>query len=253
MDGNVVLRPEVGALTDVGCERANNEDCFGYDVDAGIFVVCDGMGGMAAGETASGAAVSSLLECFRQTPSDRPATERLHASIIDANKQVYQLAQSDKNLHGMGTTMVAAFVDGSRVVIGNVGDSRAYFLHGGVCEQMTLDHSFVAEQVRLGRLNAEDADSSPYRSLITRAVGTAADVEPDIFTSALEPGDMLLLTSDGMTRYADGPAIAAILQASASVAEACQRLIDRAKGQGAVDNVTCLLIRFDEAEAAGGM
>ncbi len=253
MDGETKLKLEVVALTDVGCQRANNEDSFGYDVDTGIFVVCDGMGGMAAGETASSTAVNALLKYFCQAPPDQPAEERVYASIVHANKQVYQLAQSDRELHGMGTTMVAAFVEGRRVLIGNVGDSRAYFVHGGVCEQITLDHSFVAEQVRLGSMNAEEADSSPYQSLVTRAVGTAADVEPDIFTSALESGDTLLLTTDGLIRYADARAIAAILQASASLTEACQRLIDTAKSQGAADNVTCLLIRFLEAEEAGGI
>ncbi|MGB6974046.1 MAG: Stp1/IreP family PP2C-type Ser/Thr phosphatase [Terracidiphilus sp.] len=247
MDGDRVPQLEVVALSDVGCQRTNNEDSYGIDADAGLFVVCDGMGGMAAGELASSKAVKALMEHFSQTAKEQAAEGRLRASILHANRQVFELAQSQQDLRGMGTTMVTAHVEGRRLLVGNVGDSRAYLLRGCDCVQITQDHSFVAEQVRMGSMNPEQADSSPYQSLITRAVGSAREVEPDIFTSGLEPGDMLLLTTDGLTRYADGPAIAAILQASADLATACQRLIDTAKSRGGADNVTCLLIRFKES------
>lgn len=250
MEKEAALKLDVVALTDIGCKRTNNEDSFGYDLEAGIFAVCDGMGGMAAGETASGTAVKELIEEFcHQAASDSPREECLYRSILHANRQVFSLAQTSEELRGMGTTMVSACVDGRRMIIGNVGDSRAYFLRGGVCVQITNDHSFVAEQVRKGSMNAEEAGASPLQSLITRAIGTAEAVEPDIFTGEVEPGDILLLTTDGLTRYADSKAIAGLILASPNLAAACQALIDTAKQHGAVDNVTCLLVQFLDEEA----
>ena len=255
MDSESALKLEVVALTDVGCKRTNNEDSFGYDLAAQIFVVCDGMGGMAAGEMASGAAVKALVENFsQQDASALRGEERLYNSIVHANQQVRLLAQTNAEYQGMGTTLVSAYVEERRLVIGNVGDSRAYFLRGGACVQITNDHSFVAEQVRNGSMNMEEAEASPLQSLITRAVGTADSVEPDIFTGFLEGGDILLLTTDGLTRYADSDSIAAIILASAGLTEACQALIDEAKRHGAVDNVTCLMVQFldaDEEQANG--
>jgi serine/threonine protein phosphatase PrpC len=249
MKEGTALRTQVAALTDIGCQRTNNEDCFGYDLEAELFAVCDGMGGGAAGETASAIAVKELVEQFcgeELRPLSRE--ERLYRSIVHTNRQVYRTAQESDELRGMGTTLVAACVDGRRVIVGNVGDSRAYFLRGGMCAQITNDHSFIAEQVRRGSMKQEEAKASPLQSVITRAIGVAENVEPDIFTGDLEHGDILLLTSDGLTRYADAQTIAALILASQSLNEACQALIDEAKRHGAVDNVTCLLVQFLEAE-----
>ena len=249
MEKEIALKLDVAALTDVGCKRTNNEDSFGYDLEASLFVVCDGMGGSAAGETASATAVRELVESFsREDLLDLPREDRLYQSILQANRQVYRMAQDSEELRGMGTTLVSACVEARRMIVGNVGDSRAYFLRGGSCVQITNDHSFVAEQVRMGSMNLEEAGASPYQSLITRAIGAGETVEPDIFTGNLEPGDILLLTSDGLTRYADAGKIASLVVASDSLTAACQALIDEAKRQGAVDNVTCLLVQFLEAE-----
>jgi serine/threonine protein phosphatase PrpC len=239
------LKIDVAALTDVGCVRTNNEDGFGYDLASRIFVVCDGMGGMAAGEVASATAVKELVENFSQDAgSDATTEDRLYRAILSANQQVYQLAQSNEELRGMGTTLVAACINSRRLLIGNVGDSRAYFLRGGVCAQITNDHSFLAEQVRKGAMNLEEAKASPLQSVITRAIGTTETVEPDIFTGDLEAGDIVLLTTDGLTRYADAKTIATLIFSSTSLAEACEALVGRAKSLGAVDNVTCLLLQF---------
>lgn len=251
MKEETALRLQVVALTDIGCKRTNNEDSFGYDLEAELFVVCDGMGGNVAGETASATAVRELVEQFsREEMLALSREERLYNSIVHANRQVYRMAQESDELRGMGTTLVAACVDGRLVIVGNVGDSRAYFLRGGLCAQITNDHSFVAEQVRSGSMKQEEAEASPLQSLITRAIGVAESVEPDIFTGNLEPGDILLLTSDGLTRYADAQTIAALILASRNLTEACQALIDEAKRHGAVDNVTCLLVQFLEAAGA---
>jgi len=244
MESGTALKLEVAALTDMGCKRTNNEDSFGYDVAAGIFVVCDGMGGMAAGETASGTAVKETVEQFSREAASETAEERLNRSILHANSVVYQLAQTHDELRGMGTTLVSACVDGPRIIIGHVGDSRAYFMRAGVCAQLTNDHSFVAEQVRRGSMNAEEAGSSPLQSLITRAIGIGAEVEPEIVAGQVEHGDILLLTTDGLTRYADSKVIAQLILSSTSLNDACQKLIDTAKSQGAVDNVTCMLVQF---------
>jgi serine/threonine protein phosphatase PrpC len=254
MDSGTELKIDVVALTDVGCQRTNNEDGFGYDLATNIFVVCDGMGGMAAGEVASATAVKELVEHFAASAgSDASTEDRLYRAIVQANQQVHQMAQGNEDLHGMGTTLVSACIEGRRLLIGNVGDSRAYFMRGGVCAQITNDHSFLAEQVRKGVMNLEEAKASPLQSVITRAIGTAESVEPDIFKGDLEAGDIVLLTSDGLTRYADAKAIAALILSCSTLAEACQALIDRAKQQGAVDNVTCLLVQLlpaDEVAAA---
>ncbi len=255
MDMERALKLNIAALTDIGCKRTNNEDSFGYDLASGIFVVCDGMGGMAAGEIASSTAVKELLGHFgSNATSEASCEERLRASIVHANQEVRQLAKSDETFRGMGTTLVSACVNGRNYVIGNVGDSRAYLLRAGACTQITYDHSFVAEQVRKGSMNAEEARASPFQSLITRAIGTADSVEPDLFPGDFENGDILLLTSDGLTRYADADAIAEILMGHQNLQEACQALIETAKSQGAADNVTCLLIQFpgeDEGSQTG--
>ena len=251
MTNETALKLQVIALSDIGCVRTNNEDSFGYDLQTEIFVVCDGMGGNAAGETASATAVQEVVERFCSDEMRAlPREERLYRSIVSANNEVYRKGQEAEELRGMGSTLVSACVDGRRMIVGNVGDSRAYFLREGACVQITQDHSFVAEQVRMGSMNLEEAGASPLQSLITRAIGAAETVEPDIFTGNLEPGDILLLTTDGLTRYADAGKIASLVLASGSLTEACQSLIDEAKRHGAVDNVTCMLVQFLSSEEA---
>lgn len=252
MDAQKRLGLEVAALSDVGCKRSNNEDSFGYDQASEIYVVCDGMGGSSGGEVASAAAVAEVIRSFTdQANGGSSVEERLYDAIMDANRRVLTLAESDPLLRGMGTTMVAACFDARRIVIANVGDSRAYFLRQGECHQITFDHSFLAEQVRNGTMTAEAAKASPLQSLITRAVGTGESVSPDLFDAELEAGDMVLLTTDGLTRYADAPEIAQVVGGGADLAGACRRLIDVAKQAGAVDNVTCLLLRAVESSATG--
>jgi len=251
MESVTALKLEVAALTDLGCKRTNNEDSFGYDVANGIFVVCDGMGGMNAGEMASGTAVKEIVEEFARQDPVETAEERLNRSILYANAQVFHMAQTHAEYRGMGTTLVSACVDGRRIVIGHVGDSRAYFMRGGVCAQLTNDHSFVAEQLRKGSMNQEEASASPLQSLITRAIGIGEVVEAEIVAGQVEHGDILLLTTDGLTRYADSKVIAQVILGSGSLTDACQALINVAKSQGAVDNVTCLLVQFFDPPGNG--
>jgi serine/threonine protein phosphatase PrpC len=235
---------EVAALSDVGYKRVNNEDSFGYDAKTNIFVVSDGMGGLAAGEIASSKAVESTLNTYnRLSDPEMNTEERLRSAIASANEIVWNMAQEDHKFRGMGTTLVAASVLGNRLVVGNVGDSRAYFLRDGDCVQITEDHSYVAEQMRRGRLILSDEASQRLRQFITRAVGVNPSVEPDFFAFDLKPGDMILLATDGLTRYADANKLAQHIYNTSDMEEICRSLIAIAHEGGAEDNVTCMLLR----------
>lgn len=234
------LTVEVAAISDVGYRRANNEDSFGYDLQSQIFVVCDGMGGSAAGEVASSTAVDRLLLFYnRLRDTSAEMEERLHNAMTSTNLTVWAMAQERQELRGMGTTMVAACVDGRRIVIGNIGDSRAYFLRDGSCVQITHDHSCAAE----GAFDP-GRHPGPLPQFITRAIGAEMTVQPDLFTAELRPGDEVLLATDGLTRYAEADEIAQCAGGGQKLIESCRKLVGIAKEQGAADNVTCLLLRF---------
>jgi len=235
---------EFAAATDIGNVRGNNEDSFGYDTDQNLYVVCDGMGGMAAGEVASSMAVRALIESFAASAAAAaPIEERLRTALLEANRQVHQAALDDPRLHSMGTTLVCVCFEGNRIVVGNVGDSRAYLVRGGECIQISQDHSFLEEQVRSGAMTPEIAAASNLQSVITRAIGADKQVRPDLFDGAVEPGDVLLLASDGFTRYATPELISRIVAEDADTQATCGRVIQHAKDSGGVDNITCLLIR----------
>lgn len=246
------LALEFAVATDIGCKRANNEDSFGYDAALGIYAVCDGMGGMAAGEVASATAVQALLERFgagaiagEAKPGTETVPERIYQAIAAANLAVRELAAASGK-EGMGTTLVCAALEDARVVrivIGNVGDSRAYFVRGGECRQITTDHSLVGEQLRHGLITPEVAAVSNLQSVITRAIGAAAKVEPDLYETEIRPGDMILLATDGLTRYVEAVEISSILSSGKDLQRICQTLIDAAKTRGGADNITCLALR----------
>jgi len=238
------LHIAVSALSDMGCVRTNNEDSFGYDEQLGIFVVCDGMGGMASGEVASSLAVAAIVNTFAGSAcSDYPVSARLLQAVQAANHDVWENGQTEEN-KGMGTTLVAAALEGDKLILGNVGDSRAYLLQADRCAQLTVDHSYVNELIRNGTLNIENAhnaDLGGMESVITRAIGAAPDVEPDFYWVDLKPGTAVLLATDGLTRYLLQDEIATILHAS-PFDSACANLIDLAKQRGGHDNITCLLL-----------
>lgn len=252
-----LLAFDYAALTDIGCRRSNNEDSFGYDAELQIFAVCDGMGGSSAGEVASSTAIRSLIDSYaastrvaRESTGDpiEPVENRLMSAIIKANRVVRDAGNSNPEYYGMGTTLVCVCFDGERAVIGNVGDSRAYLLRDGCCAQVTKDHSYLEEQIEKGNITPEMAAASNMQSVITRAIGAADDVEPDFYAARLEPGDMVLLASDGLTRYASAEQIAAAAAANCCVPESiCRALVEYAKQCGGVDNITCILLRANEA------
>jgi serine/threonine protein phosphatase PrpC len=240
------------ALSDVGCVRTNNEDAFGYDPELGIFVICDGMGGMAAGEVASSNAVASLVNTFAESAgTDLPVGTRLQQAVHTANRTVWDMGQLPEH-KGMGTTCVAAALDGHKLIIANVGDSRAYMLQAGRATQVTVDHSYINELIRNGTLtpeNAHLADLHGYESVITRAIGVSETVEPDYYSLDLVPGMQILLCTDGLTRYLQEGELEAVLQA-APFESACANLIDLAKHRGGHDNITCLLMQVLPDQAA---
>ena len=236
---------EVAAMSDIGCVRKNNEDSYGYDPENGIYVVCDGMGGMAAGEVASTIACSTAINIFATKPGETAIHTRLKEAIRSANEAV-RLAAHDNGQQGMGTTLVCAAIEGSKLVVGNVGDSRAYLFRDASPFQITEDHSYLNELLRNGAVTVEEIPAVNLKgmeSVITRAIGASDDVEPDFFSFGLEHNDAVLLTSDGLTRYVDLRTLTTLVDPS-DLKGSCERLIEAAKQAGGADNITCLLLRY---------
>jgi serine/threonine protein phosphatase PrpC len=251
-----ILRIQAGARTDLGRVRKNNEDCFSIDPALQLYVLSDGMGGEAHGEVASNLAVQTLLMHCRQAENSRATpifgelrpdiserTNRLASAIHLANRKVYETAAANPEQKGMGATIVATWIDGQRLSLAHVGDSRAYLLRSGALEQLTADHSLVAEKVRVGILTPQEADASELQSVLTRAVGTTPSVEVDTDEQILLVDDTLLLCTDGLTRMVTDPEIASTLLTSASAQEAADRLVVLANENGGVDNVSVIVLR----------
>lgn len=229
------------AISDRGRKRPSNEDAFAYSLEDGVFVVCDGMGGAAAGEVASSIAVKEALRALSSRSS--PFPDLAEEAVNAANQAVFARAQSDVQLSGMGTTMVALVVRDAKAWVINVGDSRSYRLRDGILEQLTLDHSLVEEQVRHGRMTPSDALRSPLRNVITRALGTQSSVVGDCFQLEAAAGDIFLLCSDGLTREVPDQKIEEILIAGDSLEERASQLIAAANNNGGNDNITCILVQ----------
>ncbi len=238
---------EAAGLTDVGQVRTSNEDAFGYCVEEGVFALCDGMGGAAAGEVASRIAVDTLINQLCAADSHENRRKVLEEAIASANQIVHARAEKEAALHGMGTTLVAVAIGGDRALVGHVGDSRCYLYRRGELSRLTHDHSLVDEQVRLGQLTQDEADHSPLRNVITRAIGTQTSVSADIAELALEPDDILLLCSDGLTKELSDDRIEAMLADDGDLDGLCGRLIDAAKAAGGHDNVTAVLAKVRPA------
>jgi protein phosphatase len=237
------------AVSDRGRKRPSNEDAFGFSVEHGVYLVCDGMGGAAAGEIASSLAVDQMLRLLDRQAGAEDGTIAAsmpllaEEAIAAANEAIFSRSLRNYKLSGMGTTLVGLLVDERRVWVLNVGDSRCYRLRNRKLEQITLDHSLVEEQVRLGRMTRSEALRSPLRNVITRALGTQSRVTPDIFELEAEPGDLFLLCSDGLTRELTDTSIESLLLADLPIAASCARLVEAAKKAGGHDNITCILVR----------
>ena len=229
------MRARIGEATDIGLVRERNED--GYLVRPPLFAVADGMGGHRGGEVASRLALETL---------DRPGAAPLAERVREANRVVYERSMLDRSVAGMGTTLTAAALEGDRLRLAHVGDSRAYLLREGRLERLTEDHTMVHRMVREGRLTEEEAAWHPYRSVLTRALGTEPDVPVDEAVVEVRPGDRVLLCTDGLTSMVPDARIGQILRATADPQEAADRLVEEAIAAGGLDNVTVVVLDLEE-------
>jgi protein phosphatase len=234
------------AKTDTGRKRRRNEDA--YVLAPPLFAVADGMGGAQAGEIASKLAAAALEDT---DPGRLTGPERVASLIQEANRRVHERSSVDPATSGMGTTMTVALVEDDGVVIGHVGDSRAYLVRGHEIEQITEDHSLVNELLKSGKLSAEEAETHPQRSVITRAVGTDPDVDVDSFTVHPQTGDVFLICSDGLTDMVDDRAILdAVERYRDSLDRLTKQLVTAANRGGGEDNIT--VVAFSIGERDGG-
>ncbi len=236
---------EIAGLSHPGQVRSLNEDTWATaSVTAGeIMIVADGMGGHRTGEVASQMATQTLVEALsenRQTPP-----EGLPKALQKANLAVYQHASKRSESRGMGTTMTALVVDGNAAIIGHVGDSRAYLIRGTLIQQLTRDHSWVAERVRQGVISEEEARNHRWRNVITNALGSRPQLRLDLFGIELREGDTILLCSDGLSNMLNDDMILSMVQRNQDdpAEVVAQKLIDAANANGGPDNITVLLTR----------
>ncbi len=232
--------------TDTGRQRKANEDAF--FARSPLFAVADGMGGAQAGEVASHLAVEVLEQGLPDGPGSME--ERLAERVREANARINELSRSDDERAGMGTTLTAAYVGEDELAVAHVGDSRLYRLRDGRFERLTDDHSLVEELVRQGRLTPREADEHPQRSIITRALGPEAGVEPDSRTWPARAGDVYLLCSDGLTSMVHEERVGEVVRTAPDLAAAGRGLIEAANHAGGRDNITVILFRLEEVEPA---
>jgi protein phosphatase len=243
--------------TNVGMKRAHNEDNFSVDDDDHLYVVADGMGGHASGEVASQMAIDTLREFFRATGADPEATwpykmdkargyeeNRLITSIKLANLRIFEAAQRDPKLRGMGTTICGILIVDDGVLVAHVGDSRVYRVRDGKLEQLTEDHSLLNDYIKMKRLSEEEIANFPHKNVIVRALGMKESVKVDTLLDKPQPGDIYVLCSDGLCGPASDEEIREIVHTeSKDIKGACTKLIERANGNGGPDNITVVLAK----------
>jgi serine/threonine protein phosphatase PrpC len=254
------MKIRYAAASDVGLVRKNNEDAFIANAPLGIFAVADGMGGHASGEVASRMAVDSLQEAIARAgqekdapfPEDSPAVLSSPANILVngfrlANQRIYKSSLEKGEYKGMGTTMVAVYFSDSSSIVAHVGDSRLYQIRGQSVEQTTEDHSLVWEQYRQGLIAKEALSSSPHKNIVTRALGIQPTVDVEIKELVTEPGDCLILCSDGLSDLVRDEELPKVIhEAAGDLNRAASELIRLANQRGGRDNITILLIQIDQ-------
>jgi protein phosphatase len=256
LKAGMAVKIEFGAKSDTGCVRENNEDSYGLAPELNLFVLSDGMGGLACGEIASGLAVDTILADCREVdanPSlrltDEPVegvssvSNQLAGAVRRANEAVHCAAERNLNGKQMGATVVAVQFAGERMSVVHIGDSRVYRLRGDDFDQLTQDHSFVEEQVRMGRMTRQEAGSSTMQSVLVRALGVDSEVDVDVTEELVTDGDTVLLCSDGLTGELSNDQIAAVLGENRHPRDTASRLVDLAKQAGGGDNITAIVLR----------
>lgn len=249
------------AVSDAGRVRKTNEDAFVSDSEVRLFAVCDGMGGHKAGEVASRLAIDTMTAFVRRSASETDFSwpfgidetlsmdgNRLRTAIHLANRCVFRTAESTDDCSGMGATVVAILVNGSRLSVGHVGDSRVYVLAGGRLEQLTVDDSWATVLAQDPNLSPDDIAHHPMRNVLTNVLGARDHVDIHLSERTLSPGDALLLCSDGLHGVVDADALRDILVSTPDVEAAAQQLVATALERGSRDNVTALVVRH-EADA----
>lgn len=253
------MKTTSAGITDVGYVRRSNEDSLGLFPEFNLYIVADGMGGHAAGEVASEMAVAAMKQFFTihqeqsndsNDTSTNPSREALMAQAIScANQSIHKAACQDISRKGMGTTVVALLADPSELIIGFVGDSRVYLQKKGQIEQLTQDHSLVNEYVRQGLLSPEEAEPHPLKHVLSRALGTNAEVDVETLRRIPEPGDLFILCSDGLSNKLTPKEMNMILMETADDLEkGGNALIERAKKNGGEDNITAILVRYHDED-----
>jgi serine/threonine protein phosphatase PrpC len=234
------------AMTHVGLVREHNEDAFAMVAELDLYIVSDGMGGLAGGETASGVVVEALPQLLIERVGSRQLAdadlhEILRTTLLELSRTVRRLAARRVGLAGMGATVVLALARDDRVTVAHMGDSRAYRHRAGELVQLTEDHSVVGILLRRGEIGPEEVEDHPARGRITRYVGMDAQVDPDINTFDFVPGDRVLLCSDGLAGVVRDEEIAALMMKPDAPADACRRLVDAALAGGGPDNITVII------------
>ncbi len=255
----LTVRPllSFGMKTDIGRVRENNEDKYEVFITESdselasrgqIFVVCDGMGGHEAGQIASELASKTFIEVYRTHPATEPE-EAARAAVKAANRFVLDVARLIPNRRGMGTTLTSLCILQDKGIFTHVGDSRLYRLRGGTLEQITFDHTWVEQTVRAGTMSREEAEAHPYRHVLTQAVGTADEIQPDIATFELEVGDVYMLCSDGVTNHVSDEAIKMHLSSGKGCFQTAWELVSAALAGGGSDNATTVVVRVNELQS----
>ena len=234
------------SITDIGRKRKLNQDyVYTSESEVGLlpnlFIVADGMGGHQAGDYASRCAIETIVECAEQSEEKGPVAI-LEKAIQKANEVVIEKAESDESLFGMGTTVVAATIDGDEMCVANVGDSRLYVVGNREIRQITRDHSLVEEMVRMGGLKREQARNHPDKNIITRAIGAQPSLNIDFFKVKLDKDDIVLMCSDGLTNMIEDEEIRMLLQGQRDLVEKAESLVNAANNNGGKDNITVVLI-----------
>ncbi len=233
------MRLIVHGKTDKGLVRKENEDAFCIEKDLGLLAIADGMGGHASGEVASKMAIEILRESVKR--EGEPLPNRLTSGVKLANRTIYEAAQSQSQLNGMGTTLTALLLSENRLSIAHVGDSRAYLIRGGVIEQITDDHTIVSEQVARGMMTKEEAARSDMRNILSRALGIAPEVDVDMEELTVSEGDQFVLCSDGLSELISEDEILSEVRSSKRPDLACAELVNLANQRGGEDNITVIV------------
>lgn len=238
----------VGSLTDIGKVREINQDSYAVNEGQGLFIVADGMGGHAAGEKASQTAVQIITERLDGAmggSTNGQLLDALQTAIQDANREIINASMEDSSMRGMGTTATVLVTKGNQLYVGHVGDSRAYLIRNRRIDQITEDHSIVAQLVRARAITPQEAARHPYRNVITRCLGMQVEVEADTQQRELKPGDRLLICSDGLSGLVSDDEMLQMVLSSDDPQKTCQDLVNLALERGGSDNITVVLIFND--------